>query len=189
MAEKEKIVLSLLKEGNTYAFNKLYTIYSARLFNFALGICKNHEEAEEVVQQVFIKIWENHSDINPELSFSGYIFKIAKNILLNNIRKRIIEKEYQNYAVSLYESIEASPETEIDFSLFQNILEDIISRIPEKRKEVFLLSRNKNLTYNQIAEKLNISVNTINTQISKSLQFIRSELEKHYPSIGRLLDN
>ena len=182
MPEKEKILVSLMKAGNSFAFEKLYFGYSKKLYNFALNILNSKEDAEGIVQNVFTKIWETRSEINTELSFAGYIFRIAKNMMLNQLKKKINEKTYINYLLSKPEVTSQPVEQVIYFMELNFEIERIISELPEKRRKIFRLSRNEGLTYKEIAEEMNISVNTVNTQISKSLEHIRDQLAiKFYP--------
>lgn len=182
MSGEEKILISLMKAGNSYAFEKLYFSYSKRLYNFAFNILKCKEDAEGIVQNVFTKIWETRSEINTELSFGGYIFRIAKNMMLNQLKKKIIEKEYLNYLLATPEDTSLPVEQEVNFMELSMEIERIINELPEKRSKIFRLSREEGLTYREIAEKMDISVNTVNTQISKSLEYIRDHLvSKFYP--------
>jgi RNA polymerase sigma-70 factor (ECF subfamily) len=182
MSGEEKILISLMKAGNSYAFEKLYFSYSKKLYNFAFNILKCKEDAEGIVQNVFTKIWETRSEINTELSFGGYIFRIAKNMMLNQLKKKIIEKEYLNYLLATPEDTSLPVEQEVNFMELNLEIERIINELPEKRRKIFRLSREEGLTYRKIAEKMDISVNTVNTQISKSLEYIRDHLvSKFYP--------
>ena len=176
MEDKEKLLVSLMKSGNSHAFDKLYYRYSGKLYNFSISICKNREDAEGIVQLVFMKVWETRSEIDPELSFSGYIFKIAKNSLLNLVKKRVIERNYINSLLIRPEDLSNSIEKNINYYELNEEIERLIKKLPEKRRKVFLLSREEGLTYREIAANLNISVNTVNTQISRSIEEIRDGL-------------
>ena len=183
MSDEEKLLVSLVKAGNSYAFEKLYFKYCKKLYNFAFSICKNREDAEGLVQLVFMKVWEKRTEIDTELSFSGYIFRIAKNSLLNKIKKKINEKVYLDYLLSRPEDLSNSVEKNIMFLELNIEIERLINNIPEKRRNIFLLSRMEGLTYREIAAKLNISVNIVNTQISKSLEELRDSLpDKLFPA-------
>jgi len=176
----------MMKAGNSYAFEKLYFRYCKKLYNFVFSICKNREDTEELVQLVFMKVWEKRAEIDTELSFSGYIFRIAKNSLLNKIKKRINERVYLDYLLSRPEDLSNSVEKNINFLELNLEIERLINNIPEKRREIFLLSRMEGLTYREIAAKLSISVNTVNTQISKSLEELRDRLpDKFFTARGK----
>lgn len=182
MSKEEKIYISLLKAGNSFAFERLYFKYSKKLYNFAFNFLKNKEDAEEIVQNVFMKIWETRLEIDPELSFGGYIFRIAKNMLINKFKKKLTEKVYIDYLLTTHEDTILPVEQEIHYLELNQEIERLISSLPSKRREIFQLSQHEGLTYREIAKKLNISVNTVNTQISKSLEHIRYHLrEKFFP--------
>lgn len=184
MSDEEKLFVSMMKAGNSYAFEKLYFKYCKKLYNFVFSICKNREDTEGLVQLVFMKVWEKRSEIDPELSFSGYIFRIAKNSLLNRLKKKVNERVYMDYLLSRPEDLSNSVEKNINFLELNLEIERLINNIPEKRRKIFLLSRMEGLTYREIAEKLNISVNTVNTQISKTLEELRDRLEdKIFPDL------
>lgn len=186
MSDEEKLLVSMMKASNSYAFEKLYFRYCKKLYNFIFSICKNKEDSEGLVQLVFMKVWEKRTEIDPEKSFSGYIFRIAKNSLLNKIKKKINERVYMDYLLSRPEDLSNSVEKNINFLELNLEIERLIKNIPEKRRKIFLLSRMEGLTYSEIAAKLNISVNTVNTQISKSLEELRDRLQdKIFPALTR----
>ncbi len=180
----------MMKAGNSYAFEKLYFRYCKKLFSFVFSICKNKEEAEGMVQTVFMKVWEKRKEIDPEQSFSGYIFRIARNNLLNEIKKKTNERVYINYLLSRPRDHSNSIERNIDYLELNLEIERLLNSIPEKRRKVFMLSRMEGLTYREIAEKLGISVNTVNTQISKTLEELRNRLaDTVFPSQKQKDDN
>lgn len=179
----------MMKAGNSYAFEKLYFRYCKKLYNFVFSICKNREDTEGIVQFVFMKVWEKRTEIDTELSFSGYIFRIAKNSLLNNIKKKINERVYLDYLLSHPEDFSNSVEKNINYLELNLEIDRLINNIPEKRRKIFLLSRMEGLTYREIAEKLNISVNTVNTQISKSLEELRDRLPDKFFSVRKQTDS
>lgn len=163
-------------------FVLIYQKYSEKLFGYTFVLLKNKEEAEEVVQETFVKLWEKRSEILINSSLGAYLFKMSKNIILNRIREKFYFSVAAEWIKEERDVMENSTEETIDTNELQNILNEIISRLPAKRKEVFLLSRVENMTYKEIAAYLNISENTVDTQIRKSLEFIRQHLLKE----GRL---
>jgi RNA polymerase sigma-70 factor (ECF subfamily) len=183
MPDEEKLLVSMMKAGNSYAFEKLYFRYCKKLYNFIFSICKNREDADGLVQSVFMKVWEKRTEIDPEQSFSGYIFRIAKNSLLNKIKRKTNERVYMDYLLSRPEDLSNSIEKNINYLELNLEIERLLEDIPVKRRRVFLLSRMEGLTYREIAAKLNISVNTVNTQISKTLEELRDRLaDKIFPA-------
>jgi len=177
----KRLVLRL-KEGDSAAFEKLFCQYHQKVFNFALKMLHSKMEAEGVVQNTFVKIWENRSSLDETHSFHGYLFKIAQNDIYNHFRKRLNEKYYREYLLEYAEKLESSLEEKINLNELEVIVEEIMSNLPERRREIFLLSRNEGLTYKEIGLKLNITENTVDTQIRKALDFFRQHLRNKYLS-------
>jgi RNA polymerase sigma-70 factor (ECF subfamily) len=170
---EDNIWVFYLKQGNTKAFEQLFLKYQKKLYYFGYKILKNKEEAENLVQAVFMDVWENREQINEEKSFSGYIFKIAKNKISNLLRKKINEQMYFDYITEQKSNNEELKTDELISQQFEEIFDKLINSLPERRKEIFLLSRNDGLTYKEIALKLNISENTVDTQIRNALDYLR----------------
>lgn len=165
-----------IKEGSLEAFSEFYDQYSLKLLNFSMMYLNSRAEAEETVQDVFVKIWENREGLNLELSVEGYIFRIAKNELLNKIKKKVLKTETISQST---ESLVFNNATEDDVLLneMKEVLSEAMSGLPEKRQEIFRLSREKGYSNKEIAEELNISINTVESQIKKSIKYLRSYIE------------
>jgi RNA polymerase sigma-70 factor, ECF subfamily len=165
-----------IKEGSLEAFSVFYDKYSLKLLNFSIMYLNSRTEAEETVQDVFVKIWQNRQGLNLELSVEGYIFRIAKNELLNKIKKKVLKTESITKST---ESLVFSNTTEDDILLneMKEVLFEAMAGLPEKRQVIFRLSREKGYSNKEIAEELNISINTVESQIKKSIKYLRSYIE------------
>jgi len=166
MQLQEKILIRELQRGNAKAFEELYFRYHARLYNFCNTIIRNTQEAEGLVQEIFITIWENREKLDENKSFSGFIFKIARNKVLNRIKQKLTHQVYLR--------------TEIESREMMELIQKSIDALPEQTKEIFLFSRKDGMTYKEIARKLNISENVVDHEIRKALQKIREYLSKYY---------
>jgi RNA polymerase sigma-70 factor, ECF subfamily len=166
-----------LQQSNVIAFNELFKLHYQQVFNFSYHILNSKEDAEEIVQTVFIAVWENRVLIDPDRSFSTYIFSIARHHIYNTLKKRVFKKAYLENLSTEPES-DSSTENEITCRELQLVFERIIETLPAKRREIFRLSREEGLTYKQIAERTGVSENTVDTQIRKSLHYIRSAFNK-----------
>lgn len=164
-----------LKEGNLKAFNQVFDQYAKRLYRFSLGYLKSAENAEEIVQEVFLKIWNNREELILQKSFDSYLFTIAKNGILNTIRKSKSEQAYLNYA-KLYSGGNVLLDQELDFKELDKAYQDAIAQLSPRRKEIFLLSREQSLSNAEIAKKMNISVKTVENQMTSALAEIRKNL-------------
>ncbi len=167
-----------LKAGDGEAFEKLFMKYNQKLCNFCYNILHSRQDAEGIVQSTFLKIWETRHLINENLPFGGYIFKIAQNKVFNLLRKQINHRYYLEYLQEYTEMLENTTEKSILYNELENIIHHLINSLPERRREIFLLSRNEGLTYKEIADRLGISENTVDTQIRKALDYFRQSLRE-----------
>ena len=169
-------LIQLLKEGNVVAFDSLFEVYSPKLFGFAMKYFKNESDAEELVQDVFVQVWEHRQTLKSELSFKSYLFTIA----LNQIRKYFNKKAISlRYLESLQDdrSITANETINSDnFEIIMQHINQIIEQMPPRRREIFLKSKLEGISSNEIAAKLNITVGTVDNQVSEALHFIRARI-------------
>ena len=163
-----------IKLSDQQAFELLFRKYYVRIWRFANKFLNDPEEAHEIVQEVFIKIWEGRRDIDTENSIISYLFKIAQNQSLNRLRKKKVESKYiEIYKLVYIHYNEVSSYESIFTRELENEISVAINKIPPKCKRVFELSRMEGLRYNEIADMLNISVKTVESQMSKALCILR----------------
>jgi RNA polymerase sigma-70 factor (ECF subfamily) len=174
--KNESLLVQNLSKGNLLAFNTLYNEYSGRLYRFALGYLKSEAEAEELVQEVFTKIWEKRADLKKELSFKSFLFTIAFNIIRKHFRTKAYLSEYFKTEIISEPDMQTSQKITYD-SLYQYITE-LVNQLPERRKEIFIKSRFEGLSIKEIAEKLKISHKTVENQLTDALKFIRTNLNR-----------
>jgi len=174
----EKELVKKLKEGDSFAFEVLFYKYRNKVKGFALKIVPAQIDPEEIVQEVFVRVWLKKDAIDQEKDFQSYLFSIAKHLVLDHLKSAVNRKVYfvgEHFQQDLAEEegIEdsLSEETEVK-------LQKLINEIPERRREIFRLSRFEGLTYKQIADRLNISENTVDSQIRNALAFLRKEFRK-----------
>lgn len=183
MAEKgnDHHLVQLLQKGNVNAFDSLFEVYSPKLYGFALKYFKNETDAEELVQEVFVKVWENHRSLKSELSFKSYLFTIA----LNHIRKFFNKKAASlRYLESLQNDPEFSEQINIDdYETNLHQIFRIIDQMPERRREIFLKSKLEGKSSKEVASELNISAGTVDNQVSEALRFIRYRLKSENISL------
>jgi len=166
-----------LQKGDVEAFDLIYEKYSGKLYAFGLKYLKSTEEAEELVQSVFLKLWENYKILKKELSFKSYLFTIAYNDICKLFRKRNYRQKFIDD--TLYENSQFSSEIEegIDYHSVLEQVELIVNKLPEKQKTIFLKSRKEGKSTKEIAEEVGLSPGTVDNYISESLKFIRRRLQ------------
>jgi len=171
-------LLLRLKEGNIVAFDSIYEQYCKRLYAFVIRYVKQESDAEEIVQEVFIKIWENRGKIDVYSSFEAYLFTITYNSAISLLRKRVHEKKYVEHVKSLQEVNVASELTDdLYFNELNSKLQSLLLELTPRQREIFLLSREEGLTHDEIAKKLGISANTVKNHIVSVLNFLKSNID------------
>lgn len=177
------MLVQRLAKNDVQAFNELYNLYSRRIFGFAYGFLRSKEEAEGIVQEVFVKIWETRNNLRSDLSFSWFLFTIARNLILNKLQHHQYEMRYQKDFMAETSGDDNNTEEQVFYRDMSDHINNLIMELPPKRKEIFLLSRFEGLSYQEISEKLNISVKTVEVQISLALKYIRARIKKIIPVI------
>ncbi len=172
----DKLLVAGFLKGNVKAFDTLYEQYSERLYRFAFMLLKNKEDALDIVQETFLRIWHKREDLSEEKSFKSYLFTVSYNITVDLLRKRLNEKKYCETLVKNFSFSLASAENTADFNLLDQQIREMIEALPARRKEIFKLSREKGCSNKEIADCLKISVKTVETQLNLAMKFLRSKL-------------
>ena len=160
------------------SFEKMFLIYRVKIFNFSYKYLRSREDAEEVVQDTFVKIWENRATLNEDLSFNSYLFTIAKNIIINKVRKKVAEPRVFDTIVE-HSAQDESTENEIIYRDITSVAERAIQNLPAQRQLVYNLSRKDGLTYEEIGTQLGISSRTVEAHLRKALESVREFLHLH----------
>jgi RNA polymerase sigma-70 factor (ECF subfamily) len=173
----DSFLLEALKKGNEDAFELLFKKYSGRLYYVAFKYLNDREETLEIVQEVFYKVWLNHQNIRPELPFIPYLSRIAKNLIINQSKRKLIENAFLLQLENNNNDGTGQTENQVIFSEISSLVEKFVNEFPEKRKEIFILSRKKGLTNKEIAVRLNISESTVENHINSALKYLRTQLK------------
>ncbi|NLN31171.1 MAG: RNA polymerase sigma-70 factor [Bacteroidales bacterium] len=170
-------MIKRLHKGDVEAFDLVYEKYAGKLYSFGLKYLHSAEESEELVQMVFVKIWENHKKLNKELSFKSYLFTIAYNDICKLFRQRNYMQKFISDA--LYENSPSSTETEekIDYQSTLNRVLQIVEKLPQRQKEIFKKSKLEGKSAREIARELKLSPGTIDNYVSASVRFIKKHLD------------
>jgi len=173
----DKDLFLAISNGSHEAFQQFFNIYQKRVYGFLYKMLCSHEEAEELSQIVFIKIWENRATKNLDSSLDAYVFKIAKNCALDMLRQEVRKLLFEKKMIDNFKTSEDGEADAIDKDLKRHI-ESLITHIPERRREIFKLRYEEELSYKEISEQLNISIGTAQTQVERTLNYLRQQLGK-----------
>lgn len=176
--DERTLVLRLI-DGNEDAFCELYATYKNRLIYFAMRFLKSREYAEDVFQDAFTLVWQGRRFINPDASFSSYLYTIVRNRILNQLRDLANQEKMKEQI--LVQAVDYSNNTkeEVLFNDLRQMIQQAMQRLTPRQREIFAMSRERQMSHKEIAEALGISVNTVQESISISLRTLRSYLEKN----------
>lgn len=180
---KDAVLLQQLKEGSYKAFTHLYKEYFSLLYGFVFSLTRSHTSATEVVQETFIKVWIHRSKIDPDLPFKAWLYRIAKNLLLDQLRKQFRTPLFEDYLVHVsneYLSVDAN-EGSFDFLVFQEALAKTKQKLSPRQVEVFELCKEQGLPVEEVVRRLNISEQAIYNYLSQAMKVIREDLSHFMP--------
>lgn len=176
-------VITAFRNGSEKAFREIFMAYDTRLTAYAAKICITREDAEEVVQDVFTSLWEHRAGMEDNLS--GWLITVCRNKALKSLRRQILHTD-----ISSLPKVPADlsdPLQQLYFQEIEQYIHTIIQSLPPMRKKIFLMSRDEDKSYQQIADELGISVLTVKKQVSLALAHLRTQVTPYAYSLAVLL--
>jgi RNA polymerase sigma-70 factor, ECF subfamily len=173
-----------MRLGDERALEVIFRTYYPGLVGFVRRYVKTTEIAEELVQDLFLKIWSRRGSLGAIDSVKTYLFRAARNTALNHLRRRKLEHEWaemEQGEVSEEQGIEGGGDETVEESELAAAVRAAVDRLPPRCREVFMLSRDGGLTYAEIAKTLGISIKTVETQMGRALKALRESLKAYRP--------
>lgn len=171
----DKELVELLKKGDEIAFTELINKYNRKLFSYAVSLSGDYSLAKDIVQEVFIKTFEYRKKLDSKFSIQGFLYRSVYNQFINQYHKnKSLLKVHDEYIRFLDQMIEKTSES--DFEKMITLVNNCINKLPKKCKEVFILSKKRGYTNLEIAEKLNISIKTVEAHISIAFRSIKANI-------------
>ena len=170
--------IKALSEGNHLVYEQLFDSVYESLCRYAYSILRDMDEAEDVVQKAFCKLWDQRESLSIQSSINSYLYRIVHNDSINVVHQQINHKEHNfKYSSGIHDS-EDSVSDHIAVSELEQAIAKALETLPPQCRKVFELSRMEQLSYSEIASQLNISTNTVENHISKALKLLRTELKE-----------
>lgn len=179
--------VSSIKNGNEAAFEKVFKTYFRNLHAFAYTFMKDDIIAEEIVQNVFFRIWEKKEQLQIDDSLKAYLYRSVHNESLNHLKHLKIKNSFQLQYSGNMESSNQDASNQMMAAELENDIQKAISELPPQCRTIFQMSRFEQLKYQQIADQLNISIKTVENQMGKALKVLRSKLVEYLPFLLSLL--
>ena len=177
---EEQYLIAGLRQGDSIAFSFLFKTFYKDLVLFGGTFLQDRVACEDIVQSVFMRLWNDRQTISIEKSVKSYLLKAVRNSCLDEIRHRHIIKEHESYVLSNNILDDMDTERYILYSNLQEHFQEALQALPEPYRVAFEMNRLENLKYKEIAEKLNVSERTVEVRIGKALELLRIELKEFF---------
>jgi RNA polymerase sigma-70 factor, ECF subfamily len=174
-------VLETIKSGNENAYEMIFKSYYQPLCRYACTFLHDKEESEEVVQSVFISLWEKRSVLEIQTSFKAYLYRMVRNSCLNVIKHEKVKKHHVAHELAVAEVSYNSVSEKVFANELSLKITEAMKALPEQCRLVFQLSRFEELKYQEIADQLNISIKTVENHMGKALKIMREQLKEYLP--------
>lgn len=169
-------LIEKLHDSDAKAFEEIYRLFHQKIYNFILRYVQDKADAQELTQLFFVRLWVKRNRLSSIKPLESQVYIIARNLVIDEFRKKARANKLKAQLKLNVESSRNITEQAVLYSDLREHLENVIETLPEKRKVIFKLNRQKGLTYREIAEKLSISQKTVEAQMSRALQRIRTKL-------------
>jgi RNA polymerase sigma-70 factor (ECF subfamily) len=180
-------LLQQLIEGDAEAFRDIYELYQDKIFAFAYKLTKSKENADDIVQEVFIKLWQRREQIKVELNFGAYLKKMTQNQVYDFLKKVSRDRSLQEKIKQKLNALQNKTEEDLLAKELEKAYTEAIENLPQQRKLVYRLSREEDLSYDEIAERLNISRHTVHNQMVSAIRSIREYVTSHQGLISLII--
>lgn len=184
---KENEWIRRIKKDDRKAFEALYRFYYPRLTQFAFRYVNSKQIAEDLVHNVFYEVWMHRARLKPQGTLRSYLYTAVRNQAFKLLEKKKVRNFTNPVELLSLKNEEINPEQKLSSKELEKAIIEAVKQIPERRRQIFLMHREDHLTYAEIAEVLGISIKTVETQMSRSLKFLRHELAEYLPLVGALL--
>jgi len=175
---QDPMIVEKIISGDLKAFETLFNDYYERLAYFAFQHLGDKDSAEDVVQELFSKLWMNRQQLTVEISMNAYLYGAVRNACLNQLKHQKVKEAYLSSSITPME-YDNYISNKIDANDLAQLIQSCIIELPPERQKIFLLSREQGLKYKEIAEELGISVKTVEAQMGKALRFLRERLKEY----------
>jgi RNA polymerase sigma-70 factor (ECF subfamily) len=183
----ERSLFLLVAKGDAKAYQVIYDRYADRMYANALHFSKSPELAEELTQEIFIRLWLKREKLAAVDHFDAYLFTLARNLIRTALKKKVFTTENATFLAAYFEDAALTPEAKLEFRELESRVQAAIQALPTQMQTVFRLSRIEGLTHEQIAQTMNISVTSSKTYMVRALLAIRKSLGADAARLGLLL--
>lgn len=176
-SKRLQILVAQLSNGDESSFRELFELFSGKIYHISRKMRLSHEDAEGVVQEVFLKIWKHRQKLEPSLSINAYLIAISRSIIIKKFKREARFFAFQQYQIPLVDPVTSQgPEDDLIYSEFHHLSMEIIEKLPPAQRQIFKMRHLDNLSVEEIADQLNVSKRTVENQIYRATKFFKSGL-------------
>jgi RNA polymerase sigma-70 factor (ECF subfamily) len=182
-------LISLIKEGDESAFRIVFELYSSKLYYFSFRFLKEKEQCQEVVQEVFLSLWINRAKLDCQYPIAPYLYIITRRLTLNVLRQVANTQSAIDKMWSNTQKVSNETEEHVFLDDLARFTEQVLTKLPKQQQLVFRMSRQQELSYDEIAAELNISRNTVKNHLVAALKTIRTQFHKAFAILFILIES
>lgn len=173
----DEALVRKIKLGDEKAFQLIYEKYCRQLIHFAASYLPDISDAEEIIQNVFVELWEKREQLDPERFVKNYLYKVTVNKVYNHLKRKVVERKY----LQCFDAFETNTVNEAEKKIYREeldgILRQLLEKLPEQQRNIFYLSRWEGLPNKEIADQLQISIRTVENQVYRAVKYIRENIK------------
>lgn len=171
-----------LKKGSYKSFTAVYDFFAPQLYAFLFSLTHSKSRSKDILQETFLKVWEKRTEIDINLSFKSYLFTIAKNRLLNELREELKSPVFSDYLDFAFfdKGVDSEIENQIDFDRFKKYLQKTKEKLSPRQRQIFELNKEEGVSIKEIADKLSITEQVVRNQLSIAIKILRTEMNKFF---------
>ena len=171
-----ELLISGLRKGSREAFDDIYYRYVGRIYNFILGMLEDPHKAEDLTQELFLRLWTRHETISQDKSFEAYIFTISRNLVLKEFRRRKTALSYRDYLMDTADSSAETTEQDVAYDLMEQSVLSAIESLPPARRQIYVKQKFESKSVRQIAAEMGLSPKTIENQLYQANKYMKEKL-------------
>jgi RNA polymerase sigma-70 factor (ECF subfamily) len=172
-------IVDNIRKGDSRCFELLFNQYARHLVRYAATIVKDPDEAEDIVQQLFVSIWAKKEQLEVNTSLKSYLYRSTHNSSLNKLKQQAVKESYATYFTYVSDGVTAGTEAQMEGKETDAAIRQAIEELPEQCRIIFRMSRFEQLKYQQIADQMGLSVKTVENQMGKALKHMRLKLKDY----------
>jgi RNA polymerase sigma-70 factor (ECF subfamily) len=181
--DTEPELLLRISQGDPIAFRQLFTTYSRQVYTLCVKVTKDAEQAKDLTQEIFARLWTRRERLGSVQHFSGWLSTVALNLIRNHLQKKVLDPANEEYLVHYFSESGLTPDKMMEFKELQRALQEAVDHLPPQLNSSFVLSRLAGMSHAEIARQMKLSPLTVKSHIARALTFIRAYLEQHHAKL------